>query len=44
LVIETPPPEISRVPTGMVTLRDAAPLAALRTLAGAIAGAAALVR
>lgn len=37
LVIEVPPPEISHVPTGMVTLREASPLAGLRTLAEAIA-------
>lgn len=37
LVIEGVPDEIGRVPTGMITLRDARPLAALRTLAGALA-------
>ena len=31
------PPEISRVPTGMVVLREASPLAALTTLAQAVA-------
>ncbi len=37
LVIETVPEDIGRVPTGMITLRDAPPLAALKTLAAAVA-------
>lgn len=37
LVVAPVPPEIGQVPTGMVTLREAAPLAALRTLADAVA-------
>lgn len=40
LVIVALPPEIGRVPTGMVTLRGAAPLLAVRTLAEAVATAA----
>jgi len=38
LVIETVPPEIARVPTGMISLREAPPLAALKTLAAALLG------
>lgn len=38
LVIETVPPEIARVPTGMISLREAPPLAALKTLAVALLG------
>lgn len=37
LVVEPVPAEIGLVPTGMITLRDAVPLAALRTLADAVA-------
>ncbi len=37
LAIERVPDEIGRVPTGMITLRDAPPLAALKTLAAAVA-------
>ncbi len=40
LVIESLPAEIALVPTGMISLRDASPLPALRTLANAVAGAA----
>ena len=40
LVIEAVPDDIGRVPTGMIYLRDAPPLAALRTLAAAVASAA----
>ncbi len=36
LVIETIPPEIARVPTGMIARRDAPPLAALQTLVTAL--------
>ena len=39
LVIEAVPDDIGRVPTGMITLRDAPPLAALKTLAAAVATA-----
>ena len=39
LVIEAVPDGIGRVPTGMITLRDAPPLAALKTLAAAVATA-----
>jgi len=38
LVIETVPPEIARVPTGMISLREAPPLAALKTLAASLLG------
>lgn len=41
LVTETLPAEIARVPTGMITLRDASPLPALRTLARAVAASSA---
>ena len=44
LVIETVPDEFSRVPTGMIYLREAPPLAALQTLAAAVAGARPVVR
>ena len=37
LQIVAVPPEIGQVPTGMVTLREATPMAAMRTLAEAIA-------
>lgn len=37
LVVETVPPEIASVPTGMISLREAPPLAAMKTLAGALA-------
>jgi len=37
LVVDTVPPEIARVPTGMIRLREAPPLAALVTLAAALA-------
>lgn len=37
LVVKPVPAEIGLVPTGMITLRDAVPLAALRTLADAVA-------
>lgn len=37
LVIERVPAEIGRVPTGMISRRDAPPLAALKTLAAALA-------
>ena len=40
LVIEAVPDDIGRVPTGMIYLRDAPPLAALKTLAAAVASAA----
>lgn len=40
LLIETVPDEIGRVPTGMITLRDAPPLVALKTLGAAVASAA----
>ncbi|WP_153145819.1 LysR substrate-binding domain-containing protein [Dechloromonas sp. H13] len=36
LAIERVPDEIGRVPTGMITLRDAPPMAALKTLAAAL--------
>ena len=36
LVVETVPPEIARVPTGMISLCEAPPLAALKTLAMAL--------
>lgn len=39
LVIEAVPPEIGRVPTGMIRLREAPQLAAMRTLAAALAQA-----
>lgn len=38
LVIETVPPEIARVPTGMISLREAPPLTALKTLAASLLG------
>ena len=41
LVVETLPPEIAIVPTGMIRLREAPPLAALTTLAVALAEGAA---
>ena len=37
LVVETVPPEIAFVPTGMISLREAPPLAAMKTLAHALA-------
>ncbi|OMG52092.1 transcriptional regulator [Azonexus hydrophilus] len=37
LVVETVPPEIACVPTGMISLREAPPLAAMKTLAHALA-------
>ena len=37
LVVETVPPEIASVPTGMISLREAPPLAAMKTLAHALA-------
>lgn len=37
LVVETVPPAIAAVPTGMIRLREAPPLAALATLAAALA-------
>lgn len=40
LVVERVPDDISRVPTGMISLRDGPPLGALNTLAEAIAAAA----
>lgn len=40
LIIETLPPDLAQVPTGMVTLREAPPLMALRTLAEAVSTAA----
>jgi len=40
LVIETLPEDIGRVPTGMISLRDAAPMGALKTLAKAVVVAA----
>lgn len=40
LVVETLPPAIAIVPTGMIRLREAPPLAALTTLAGALQEAA----
>jgi DNA-binding transcriptional LysR family regulator len=40
LVIESVPPEIARVPTGMISLRDGPPMAALKTLSDAIVAAA----
>ena len=40
LVIETVPDDIGRVPTGMIYLRDAPPLLALKTLGAAVASAA----
>lgn len=40
LVMQTVPDDIGRVPTGMIHLRDAPPLSALKTLAGAVAAAA----
>ena len=40
LVIEAVPDEFSRVPTGMITLREAPPLAAMQTLAAAVSSAA----
>lgn len=39
LVVQTLPDEISQVPTGLIYLRDAPPMAALKTLAGAVASA-----
>jgi len=36
LVIETVPDEFSRVPTGMIYLRAASPMAALKTLSDGI--------
>lgn len=38
LVVDTLPPEIARVPTGMIRLREAPQLAAMKTLAAALAG------
>lgn len=40
LVITPLPADISQIPTGMICRRDAAPLAALKTLANAVVGAA----
>ena len=40
LVVEAVPPEIGRVPTGMISLREAPPMAALKTLSEAIVSAA----
>jgi len=40
LVIESVPPEIAQVPTGMISLRDGPPMVALKTLSDAIAAAA----
>lgn len=40
LVMQTVPDDIGRVPTGMIHLRDAPSLSALKTLAGAVAAAA----
>lgn len=40
LVVETVPDEIGRVPTGMISLREAPPMGALKTLAEAISAAA----
>ncbi len=36
LMVETVPPEIARVPTGMISLHEAPPLAALKTLGAAL--------
>lgn len=44
LVIENVPPEIACVPTGMISLRDGPPMAALKTLSDAIVAAAATSR
>jgi DNA-binding transcriptional LysR family regulator len=38
LVVETVPQEIARVPTGMIRLREAPPMVALKTLAAALLG------
>ncbi|HXE41009.1 MAG TPA: LysR substrate-binding domain-containing protein, partial [Azonexus sp.] len=40
LVVETVPDDIGRVPTGMISLREAPPMGALKTLAEAISAAA----
>ena len=40
LIIESLPADIAKVPTGMITLRDAPPMSALTTLAQAVANAA----